>query len=84
MAALREKKVAIARIQLMELVEEFPQKPLFYGELAKLDLLTLWSTVSARKSNDERGEPTWHKACLKQARDMRATTMKFILPSVDI
>jgi len=37
MAALREKKAALARTQLMELVEEFPQNPLFVQELAKLD-----------------------------------------------
>ena len=37
MAALREKKTALARIQLMELVAEFPQNPLFVSELAKLD-----------------------------------------------
>lgn len=37
MAALREKKTALARIQLVELVSEFPQNPLFAGELAKLD-----------------------------------------------
>jgi predicted Zn-dependent protease len=37
MAALREKKIALARTQLMELVAEFPQNPLFVRELAKLD-----------------------------------------------
>ena len=37
MAALREKKIALARIQLMEFVAEFPENPLFVGELAKLD-----------------------------------------------
>jgi hypothetical protein len=37
LAALREKKVAPARMQLMELVAEFPQNPLFARELAKLD-----------------------------------------------
>ncbi len=37
MAALREKRVALARIQLTELVAEFPQNPLFVRELAKLD-----------------------------------------------
>ncbi len=37
LAALREKKPALARIQLMELVAEFPQNPLFVRELAKLD-----------------------------------------------
>jgi hypothetical protein len=37
MAALREKRVALARTQLVELVAEFPRNPLFAGELAKLD-----------------------------------------------
>jgi hypothetical protein len=37
MVALREKKTTLARAQLMELVAEFPQNPLFVGELAKLD-----------------------------------------------
>ncbi len=37
MAALREKNIALARTQLTELVAEFPQNPLFAGELAKLD-----------------------------------------------
>jgi hypothetical protein len=37
MVALREKKTALARAQLVELVAEFPQNPLFVGELAKLD-----------------------------------------------
>ncbi len=36
MAALREKKTSLARIQLLELVSEFPQNPLFASELAKL------------------------------------------------
>jgi hypothetical protein len=36
LAALREKQTARARIQLMELVAEFPQNPLFATELAKL------------------------------------------------
>jgi hypothetical protein len=36
LAALREKKPAVARIQLMELVAEFPQNPIFVRELAKL------------------------------------------------
>jgi tetratricopeptide (TPR) repeat protein len=36
MAALREKKPELARVQLNELVAEFPQNPLFAGELAKL------------------------------------------------
>lgn len=37
MAALREKKTKLARIQLAELVAEFPENPLFFRELAKLD-----------------------------------------------
>jgi hypothetical protein len=37
MAALREKKIALARTHLVELVAEFPQNPLFASELAKLD-----------------------------------------------
>lgn len=37
LAALREKKTALARIQLMELVAEFPRNSLFAKELAKLD-----------------------------------------------
>jgi len=36
MAALREKKIAVARIQLAELVAEFPENPLFARELGKL------------------------------------------------
>jgi len=38
MAALREKKTALARVQLAELVAEFPENPLFCRELAKLDI----------------------------------------------
>jgi tetratricopeptide (TPR) repeat protein len=34
LAALREKKPDVARVQLMELVAEFPQNPLFVSELA--------------------------------------------------
>lgn len=37
LAALQEKKAALARIQLEELVSEFPQNPLFVRELAKLE-----------------------------------------------
>jgi len=37
LAALREKKTALARIQLIELVTEFPRNSLFAKELAKLD-----------------------------------------------
>jgi hypothetical protein len=36
LAALREKKLALARVQLMDLVAEFPQNPLFVRELARL------------------------------------------------
>jgi predicted Zn-dependent protease len=36
LAALRERKPDLARIQLNELVAEFPENPLFAGELAKL------------------------------------------------
>jgi hypothetical protein len=37
LAALREKNTALARVQLEELVAEFPRHPLFASELAKLD-----------------------------------------------
>ena len=37
LAALREKKTDLARVQLTELVAEFPQNPLFVRELARLD-----------------------------------------------
>ena len=40
MVSLREKNLALARIQLQELVAEFPQNPLFAAELAKLDIST--------------------------------------------
>ena len=36
LAALREKKIEVARTQLAELVAEFPQNPLFASELARL------------------------------------------------
>jgi hypothetical protein len=36
LAAMREKKTALARVQLAELVAEFQQNPLFVRELAKL------------------------------------------------
>ena len=36
LAALREKKTEVARVQLMQLVAEFSQNPLFVRELAKL------------------------------------------------
>ena len=38
LAALREKKPEVARIQMKELVAEFPENPLFADELAKLDI----------------------------------------------
>jgi hypothetical protein len=38
LAALREKKPEVARMQLKELVAEFPENPLFSNELAKLKL----------------------------------------------
>ena len=37
LAALREKKISVARIRLTELAAEFPENPLFAGEMAKLD-----------------------------------------------
>jgi len=37
LAALREKKPELARIQLNELVAEFPENPLFASELSKLE-----------------------------------------------
>jgi hypothetical protein len=37
MAALRGKQIALARTQLMELVAEFRQNPLFARELTKHD-----------------------------------------------
>jgi len=36
LAALREKKTEVARVQLRELTAEFPENPLFASELAKL------------------------------------------------
>jgi len=39
LAALREKKYTVARVQLTELVDEFPANSLFAGELAKLRTL---------------------------------------------
>ncbi len=38
LAALREKKPAVARTQLQQLVAEFPENPLFATELAKLNV----------------------------------------------
>jgi hypothetical protein len=46
MTALREKKTTLARAQLMELVAEFPQNPLFVSELAKLDASPDAATVA--------------------------------------
>ena len=37
LAALREKKTEVARTELRDLVAEFPENPLFFRELAKLD-----------------------------------------------
>jgi hypothetical protein len=37
LAALREHKIALARVELAELVAEFPQNSLFVDELVKLD-----------------------------------------------
>jgi predicted Zn-dependent protease len=47
LAALREKKTEVARIQLTELVAEFPENPLFFRELAKLDASGLDATPNA-------------------------------------
>jgi len=41
LAALREKKPDVARVQLTELVREFPENPLFASELAKLKGATI-------------------------------------------
>jgi hypothetical protein len=48
MAALREKKPELARVQLTELVAEFPGNPLFASELAKLGPLPA-ATSGGRK-----------------------------------
>jgi hypothetical protein len=45
LAALREKKTDVARTQLSELVAEFPENPLFAGELAKLNALNRGRSV---------------------------------------
>lgn len=37
LAALREKQTALARVQLTELVAEFPENPIFVSELARLN-----------------------------------------------
>lgn len=42
LAALREKKMEVARTQLTELVAEFPENPLFASELAKLTIPTFY------------------------------------------
>jgi hypothetical protein len=47
MAALRENKIDAARIQLAELVAEFPQNSLFVSELAKLDASGLGAPADA-------------------------------------
>jgi len=47
LAALREKKTEVARIQLTELVAEFPENPLFFRELAKLEASGLDATPNA-------------------------------------
>ncbi|HSK43626.1 MAG TPA: hypothetical protein VLA83_07040 [Candidatus Binatia bacterium] len=39
LAALREKKPEVAHIQLQELVDEFPENPLFASELAKVKVI---------------------------------------------
>ena len=44
LAALREKKPDIARMQLEQLVAEFPENPLFGGELAKLKTFPVGAT----------------------------------------
>jgi predicted Zn-dependent protease len=36
LAAMREKNPDLARLNLRELVEEFPENPLFASELAKI------------------------------------------------
>jgi hypothetical protein len=46
MAALREKEPEVARVQLTELVAEFPENTLFVDELAKLNLSTSSATSS--------------------------------------
>jgi hypothetical protein len=46
MAALPEKKTELARIQLTELVAEFPENLLFFRELAKLDASGLDATLT--------------------------------------
>jgi hypothetical protein len=46
MAALREKKTELARIQLKELATEFPENPLFASELAKLKVSAAAAGVS--------------------------------------
>ncbi|HEX9760894.1 MAG TPA: hypothetical protein VGA40_08235 [Candidatus Acidoferrales bacterium] len=48
LVALREKQPELARTQLIELVAEFPQNPLFAKELAKL------GSENAVEDKDER------------------------------
>jgi hypothetical protein len=55
LAALREKKPEVARIQLKELVAEFPENPLFANELDKLKFSP---GLSFRKAN------SWSGMCL--------------------
>jgi hypothetical protein len=40
LAALRERKTEVARLQLQELVAEFPENPLFASELERLSVLS--------------------------------------------
>ncbi len=44
LAALREKKTEMARVLLADLVAEFPENPLFVGELAKLKVFPAAAT----------------------------------------
>ena len=46
LAAMREKKTEVARKQLVELVSEFPENPLFASELAKLNVVSAGSVSS--------------------------------------
>ena len=48
LAALREKKPEVARVQLSELAAEFPENPLFASELAKLGPPLATAAVSPR------------------------------------
>jgi hypothetical protein len=53
LAALREKKPEVARVQLNELVTEFPENPLFTGELAKLNVRPGASSSSGTRGGGE-------------------------------